>query len=92
VDAYGKRFDSDTHQPLPESFHLVLRWGLIVGICLDLRESCVEIHIYWPNSGDSRPKLCADVQYGEQHEGKVIRNKIGCVPMASEEHIPAAEL
>ena len=81
-----------THQPLPESFQPVPRWGLIVGVSLDLRESGVEVHIYWPNSGDSRPKLGADVQYGEQHERKVVRNKVGCVPMAPEEHIPAAEL
>jgi len=80
-----------SHQPLPEGLGPVPRWGLVEGARLDLGDSGVEIHFRWWDGGDARPELGASVQYREECEGQVIRDKVCREPIATEEDRPAAE-
>jgi hypothetical protein len=89
---HTERLDSDTHQPLPEGFHPVFGWGLVVGICLDLGDSGVEIHILRQDRSGSLPEPRASVQYREGRNGQITCDKVGRGPVPAEENRPAAEL
>ena len=80
------------HQPRPKGFPPIVRRGLIISTCLDLRQTSIEIHLCRFDGGDTRPKLRSDIQYWEQYERKIVCDKGGAVPFMAKKYRPATEL
>jgi hypothetical protein len=67
-------------------------WWKNIHICFDFCQVTDKIHLTRWHHRLSGPEVCRNIQNGKQGQWQVIGDESGRIPLALEEHFPAAKL